>query len=81
MTRISVIIPTFDRGEIFDECIQSVLKSIGSHDEIIVVNDSQKKHALQLKSTDHRIRIFDNPKNGVASARNLGAPNAKGENL
>ena len=81
MTRISVIIPTFDRGEIFDECIQSVLKSIGSHDEIIVVNDSQKKHALQLKSTDHRIRIFDNPKNGVASARNLGAANANGEYL
>ena len=81
MTRISVIIPTFDRGEIFDECIQSVLKSIGSHDEIIVVNDSQKKHALQLKSTDHRIRIFDNPKNGVASARNLGAANANCEYL
>ncbi|MNK33141.1 GalNAc(5)-diNAcBac-PP-undecaprenol beta-1,3-glucosyltransferase [compost metagenome] len=80
MTRISVIIPTIDRGIIFDECIQSVVNSIGSQDEIIVINDS-KKNALQLKISDARIRVFDNPKSGVASARNLGASHASGEYL
>jgi len=80
MTRISVIIPTFDRGDIFDECIQSVLDSIGSLDEIIVVNDS-KKQALRLNVEDKRIQVFDNSKSGVASARNLGVSHAQGEYL
>ncbi|WP_430406164.1 glycosyltransferase family 2 protein [Fluviicola sp.] len=80
MTRISVIIPTFDRGDIFDECIQSVIESIGYQDEIIVINDS-KKHSPQLKTEDSRLRVFDNTKNGVASARNLGASYATGEYL
>lgn len=80
MTRISVIIPTFDRGDIFDECIQSVLESISPLDEIIVVNDS-KKQTLQLKVEDKRIHVFENPKSGVASARNLGASHAQGEYL
>ena len=80
MTRISVIIPTFDRGDLFDECIQSVLESISSLDEIIVINDS-KTNSLKLKISDNRIRVFDNPKSGVASARNLGAFHAQGEYL
>jgi glycosyltransferase involved in cell wall biosynthesis len=80
MIRISVIIPTFDRGELFDECIQSVLESIGPQDEIIVINDS-KKNSLQLKIEDSRLRVFDNPKSGVASARNLGTSYATGEYL
>lgn len=80
MTRISVIIPTFDRGEIFDACLQSVVESVSLRDEIIVINDS-KKNTLKLKITDERIRVFDNPKSGVASARNLGASHATGEYL
>lgn len=80
MTRISVIIPTFERGNIFNECLSSVLESISDQDEIIIVNDS-KQNTLELHIIDSRVILFNNPKSGVASARNLGASHAKGKYL
>lgn len=80
MVRISVIVPTFERGDIFTACLNSIFESIGNEDEVIVVNDSKDIH-LNIKLTDHRLRVFNNPKSGVASARNLGASHANGQYL
>lgn len=78
MPRISVVIPTFNRGDLFYECVRSVMTSIGKDDEIIVVNDSK---TTQINPDLEGVRIFDNPKSGVASARNFGASKASGEYL
>jgi glycosyltransferase involved in cell wall biosynthesis len=80
MPRISVVIPTFNRGEIFYECLNSVMNSISNDDEIIVVNDS-KTHSIERNVSLNRVQVFDNPKSGVASARNFGASKATGEYL
>lgn len=75
-TRITVIIPTYNRGEILDECIRSVLDSISSEDQVLIINDYKKTPLVNVWK-DTRLSILDNPKSGAASARNLGASQAK----
>lgn len=76
---ISIIIPTKDRGVFFDEALQSVVKAIEGLDaEVIVINDSKTSNP-NIPSGFQNIRLIHNPKNGVASARNLGASLAQAE--
>ncbi len=76
--RLSIIIPTLDRAEILGLTLQAAVKAIENVDaEIIVVNDS-KRHIPSIPNTGN-ITLLNNPKSGVAAARNLGFKNAKGE--
>ncbi len=79
--QLSILIPTKDRPAIVENCILNCLKAIeGVSAEIIVVNDS-KSHALQLNLKSSFVSVYNNPKSGVASARNFAASKAKGEIL
>lgn len=74
--KISIIIPTKDRGKVFERTIVEVLKAVENiQAEIIVVNDSKTSQPL-IPTNNGIIRLINNPKNGVASARNLGARTA-----
>jgi glycosyltransferase involved in cell wall biosynthesis len=78
---ISIIIPTKDREPIFEKTLDSALKAVEGYDiEIIIVNDS-KEHKVQLKESYPNVIVVDNPKIGVASARNFGARIAKSDLL
>jgi glycosyltransferase involved in cell wall biosynthesis len=78
---ISIIIPTKDRGEIFDDGLRSVVQATtGLLAEVIVINDS-KRSAPTIPAEFTNVRLVNNPKSGVASARNLGASLSKGEFL
>ena len=69
---ISIIIPTKDSGIIFDRTIEAVIASVKNfHVEIIVVNDSKTSQPIIPENTG--IRLINNIKYGVASARNYGA--------
>lgn len=73
---VSIIIPTKDRGNVFDATISAALKAIdGTNSEIIVINDS-KTSKIRLPFTSSQVKVFDNPKGGVASARNFGVTKA-----
>jgi len=79
---ISIIIPSKDRNHILFETLQKAYVAISGIDgEIILVNDS-KTQSIPLKPewTDI-VKVIDNPKSGVASARNLGAKHALSELL
>lgn len=78
---ISIIIPTKDRAPILEKTIEALSASVKGLDyEVIVVNDSKTASVVLApgQMTGH-IRIIDNPKQGVASARNLGARMAEKE--
>lgn len=78
---LSFIIPTYNRGEIFNRTFLSLVEaSQGLQVEIIVVND-YKKAELILPVKKDNIRVVNNPKQGPASARNYGASLAQGEYL
>lgn len=79
---ISIIMPTCDRGEVFEVSKEAVLNAIAAFKvEYIVVNDS-KKSTLELTENERsHMQVYDNPTKGVASARNFGASKAKGDIL
>ncbi|MBV9993333.1 MAG: glycosyltransferase family 2 protein [Alphaproteobacteria bacterium] len=87
--KVSIIVPTRDRAELLDQCIQSVLASRGAYPgevEIIVMdNDSceQKTHELfKTYAERHGVRVI--PFNGRfnwSAINNLAARHATGEVL
>lgn len=80
--RLSVIIPTFNRNDLLVNCLSSLLSKIDSSIEIIIVNDS-KQNTIELPKHffTKQVKIYSNPKQGVASARNYGASKASGDLL
>jgi GT2 family glycosyltransferase len=78
----TIIIPTFNRNDLLYTCLDSILPLAKRNIEIIVVNDNPKnKIELPFNLKYNAVEIVDNPKQGVASARNFGAYKAKGEFL
>lgn len=79
---VSVIIPTFNRGETIEHAIQSVCRQTYAPMEIIVIDDGSfddtSKKILEME--DDRIIYHALPENkGVSYARNVGVSMAKGE--
>jgi GT2 family glycosyltransferase len=75
LTELSVIIPSKDREEILYRHVLSLQRAIeGRNVEIIIVNDGKKP--ISCFGSNPEIRLFQNPKLGVASARNFGARQA-----
>jgi glycosyltransferase involved in cell wall biosynthesis len=78
---ISIVIATRHREEILWESVEKAYLAIKDKNaEIIVVNDGDTEIDVPLKLQD-KIVYLNNPKRGVASARNLGALHAKGNTL
>ncbi len=79
--QLSIIIPTKDRSEVFDETLRYAVQAIDHFDaEIIVVNDSKLSQPL-IPGEFKKVRLLNNLKMGVASARNAGAKESKGDLL
>ncbi len=72
--QLSIIIPTKDRGDIFNKTLSCAIKATAHiQAEIIIVNDSRTGRPDVGKFSNANIKLLDNPKAGVASARNMGA--------
>lgn len=77
--KISIIIPTKDREAILNKTLEAALLAIKNFDaEIIIVNDS-KSSVPQILADNNTVKLINNNKKGVASARNLGVSVANGE--
>src|SRR4051812_10173624 len=79
---VSVVIPTYGHCRYVLETIESALGQTFSSNEIIVVNDGSPDDTvvvLQPYTQTGRIRYFEQPNAGQASARNRGLAEATGE--
>ena len=80
MPKVSVIIPTYNRGNFILSAIESVLAQNYRNFEIIVVDDgSTDDTQIQLKKFTDKIKYFYQPNQGISSARNTGIRFAQGE--
>jgi GT2 family glycosyltransferase len=82
-TSISVIIPHFKRGEIFERGLDTVLSQNYENREIIVVDNHSEDDLKQRILARHvGIKLIELPENrGACTARNVGARAATGDIL
>ena len=80
MTKVTVIIPTFNRGYCLAESIQSVLDQSFTDFELIVVDDGSTDNTPEVMNQFSDIHKISMKKNrGVSFARNRGMEQARGE--
>ncbi len=76
---VSVIIPTFNRGWVIREAIDSVLNQTFGSFELIVVDDGSTDNTLDiLAEYKDRITLIKQRNRGVSAARNRGMDAASG---
>lgn len=78
---ISVIIPLYNKEQIIEKCIQSVLSQDYKDFEVVIVNDGSTDRSAEIVKgiEDSRIRLIEQKNGGPSKARNTGVKNAKGE--
>ncbi len=77
--RVSVIIPTFNRGRILEEAVESVLAQTFEDFELVVVDDGSTDDTRQrLQRFDRRIEYVHQANQGVSAARNAGLRHSAG---
>ena len=74
---ISVILPTFNRGNVVKHAINSILNQTFNSLELIIINDASTDNTKQVldeyQKKDSRITVINNKQNyGCAQSRNIG---------
>ena len=77
---VSVIIPTYNRGWIVQEAIDSVLDQDFRNFELIVVDDGSEDNTQEiLRAYGKAITVLQHSNKGVSAARNRGIAEASGQ--
>lgn len=77
---VTVIIPSYNRGWVLKEAIDSVLSQDYPHVELIVVNDGSTDNTAQILSLyGDKINVIHQENRGVSAARNTGVSHAAGD--
>ena len=72
-TRVSVVIPTYNRAALLPRAVASALAQLEDGDEIIVVDDGSTDDTARVaRSLDARVRYRPVPHGGAGAARNAG---------
>lgn len=79
LTRISIVIPVYNGGEAFRQCLASIEHSSRPPDEVIVVADGDTDGSWQMAENFGAEVIRLPAPGGPARARNLGAQAAQGD--
>lgn len=79
LPKVSVVIPTYNRRDLVQRAIQSVLDQTYRDFEIIVIDDGSTDGTRAAVEGRERVRYLRQTNGGPASARNLGIREAQGE--
>ena len=79
-SRISVIIPAYNRATLIGETLESIFAQTIAPHEIIVVDDgSSDGTADVVRALDSKILVFEQENQGAGAARNFGFQKASGD--
>lgn len=83
LARVSVIIPVYNVEQYLRRCVDSVLNQTMSELEVILVDDGSPDQSPAIcdwyAEEDERVQVIHKQNGGLASARNAGLRQAKGE--
>jgi len=84
MPKVTVIVPTFNRGNMVARAVKSALAQTHNDLEVIVVDDGSvdetEKIIKQIAEEDSRLRYLKHQVNkGMQAARNTGVKAARGQ--
>lgn len=80
MPKVSVVIPTYNRGEYISETLKSVLSQTYTDFEVVVVDDGSTDDTKRiLQPFESKIKLVEQPNSERAVARNNGIENSSGE--
>jgi glycosyltransferase involved in cell wall biosynthesis len=74
---LSVVVPTRDRPEMLDACLQALRRSLRSFDELIVADSASTNDATRAVAERHRCVYMRCEQRGASRARNAGWRRAK----
>ncbi len=80
--KVSIVIPIFNPGKYFIQCLESVVNQTLKDIEIVCIDDGSTDDSMDILSkysNDSRFKIFHQKNLGAGSARNKGIDNAQGE--
>lgn len=81
--KISVIVPVYNVAEYLPKLVMSVCQQTMPDFELLLVNnnscDGVEAYLDEIVHTDSRIRVLQQPKQGVSATRNKGLEEAKGQ--
>lgn len=85
-SKVSIIIPIFNREHLIQQTIESVLSQIYTNWECIIVDDRSTDNSFPIIKSysvkDNRFKVFIRPANrikGASTCRNIGIENASGK--
>ncbi len=80
---LSIIVPIYNTEQFLPHCIESLINQRYKNIQIVLVNDGSTDDSLSVcrrfQEADNRIRVIDQPNQGVSKARNAGITAAEGE--
>lgn len=80
---VSIIVPIYKCEKQISNCIESILKQTHSQIEVLLVNDGNFDHSLQIckdyENKDNRVKVIEIEHSGVSVARNEGIMKSRGE--
>ena len=83
MVKVTVVVAIYNVEKYLKKCIRSIISQTYKNLEIILVNDGSNDNSLEIcrsyEKKDSRIRVIDQPNQGVSAARNNGIEAASGE--
>lgn len=74
---VSIIIPSYNQQNYLADAIESAL--VQPNSEVIVIDDGSTDNSLEIAKSYKDIRVISQVNKGLASARNTGIMNAKGD--
>ena len=68
MVKVSIIIPVYNPGKLFEKCIDSALNQTLKDIEVICINDGSIDGSIDIlnENTDFRLKIFNQKNQGVS---------------
>ncbi|KKN56570.1 hypothetical protein LCGC14_0570820 [marine sediment metagenome] len=83
MSKISIIVPVYNKSEFIKSCLESILAQTHKDFELIVINDGSTDNSGEiieaLAAIDDRLIVISQINAGVSAARNAGLEIASGD--